>query len=84
MLDNHNTGVAHLQHDAAAALKWHDVTRWSHSQKQVRGGLDDAAAAACPNCAGRFYVWAAPANADRHARQIRRFIQRHSHAEGGT
>jgi hypothetical protein len=45
MLDNHDTGVVYLQHDVAAALKWHDVTRWSHSQKQIRGGLDDAAAA---------------------------------------
>ncbi len=35
----------------------------------------------CPNCAGRFYVWSTPASADVHAKQIRRFVQRHSHSE---
>lgn len=74
---------------------------WSHSKKQVREALDDAHAAdfgiwqtpaghrwgylECGKCAQQLSVWSTPKNADNHAKQIRRFVQRHGHdddAEG--
>ncbi len=35
----------------------------------------------CPSCGQRLSVWSTPKNADNHGKQIRRFIQRHSHTE---
>jgi hypothetical protein len=35
----------------------------------------------CTRCNQKISVWSTPKNADNHAKQIRRFIQRHSHAD---
>jgi hypothetical protein len=35
----------------------------------------------CPADGQRLSVWSTPKNADNHAKQIRRFITRHSHLE---
>jgi hypothetical protein len=37
----------------------------------------------CTRCSQRLSVWSTPRSADAHAKQIRRFIQRHSHTEEG-
>jgi hypothetical protein len=55
----------------AAGLKVVPTTAHGHSW----GYID------CTNCAGRFWVWSTPRDADNHANQIRHFIQRHRHAK---
>lgn len=81
-------------------LYTYNVPKRSHSKKQVRDALTDAAAAGfevvpsdahghswgyldCPHpdCTQRFYVWSTPADADEHAKQIRRFVRRNEHKE---
>jgi hypothetical protein len=72
----------------------YNVADWSHSKKQVRDALDEAYAAdfgigtsaghrwgylECGKCGQTFSVWSTPKNADGHAKQIRRFIKKHSH-----
>ncbi len=72
----------------------YNVADWSHSKKQVRDALDEADAAdfgirtsaghrwgcvECGKCGQTFSVWSTPRNADDHAKQIRRFIKKHSH-----
>jgi predicted Zn finger-like uncharacterized protein len=75
------------------------VPRWPHSKKQVRKALDEADEAGfdvqdtsaghrwgivrCTKCGQTFSVWSTPRVADNHAKQIRRFIANHSHAEEG-
>jgi hypothetical protein len=73
----------------------YNVGRWSHSKQQVRDALDDAYAAKlsvcethaghrwgyveCKECGQSVSVWSTPRDADNHAKQLRRFMQRHGH-----
>jgi hypothetical protein len=77
----------------------YNVAGWSHSKKQIRDALDDAYAAdfgvyetpsahrwgylECGKCGQREAVWSTPRNADNHAKQLRRYMQRHSHDSEG-
>jgi len=76
------------------------TTGWSHQKPQVHRALDEAADAGlkveqtntrrhwgyidCTNCTGRFWVWSTPETPDNHAKDIRRFIQRHRHPDERT
>jgi hypothetical protein len=78
----------------------YNVAGWSHSKKQIRDALDDAYTAGfdiyetpaghrwgyleCGKCGQRGTVWSTPKSPDNHAKQLRRFMQRHRHddAEG--
>jgi hypothetical protein len=78
----------------------YNVPNWSHSKKQVRDALDGAHEAGftvretsaghrwgyveCGKCGQRLSVWSTPKNADNHARQTRRFLQRHGHEDEGV
>lgn len=73
----------------------YNVTGWSHSKKQIRDALDDAyrggfSVYETPSehrwgylergkCGQKENVWSTPRDADNHAKQLRRFMQRHSH-----
>lgn len=75
----------------------YNVADWSHSKKQVRDALDEAHAAdfgiyatsaghrwgyvECGKCGQHFSVWSTPRSADNHAKQIRRFVKKHSHED---
>jgi hypothetical protein len=50
-----------------------DTSAHGHSWGYVR----------CTRCGQKFSVWSTPKSADAHAKQIRHFIQRHSHTEVG-
>ena len=50
-----------------------DTSAHGHSWGYVR----------CTRCGQRISVWSTPKSADNHGKQIRRFIQRHSHTEEG-
>ena len=73
----------------------YNVARWSHSKKQLRDVLDEACAAGfdvyetpsghrwgyleCGKCGQQLSVWSTPKSPDNHAKQVRRFMHRHSH-----
>jgi hypothetical protein len=70
--------VAHSQKQVRAALDDADAAGFKIVATAAHGhswGYVD-----CPRCPDRFYLWSTPRNADNHAKQIRRFVQRHAHS----
>lgn len=75
----------------------YNVADWSHSKKQVRDALDEAYSAdfsicktpaghrwgyvECGKCGQKFSVWSTPQSPDNHAKQILRFMKKHSHED---